>query len=212
MMLNFNQLYFIQTVASFHGFGAVSPDDWFAGSWSASRADDCNSRLFSTHQCTADHAIDPSLRSNINFLELFPVLIEARRWGALWTNKRVCVETDNTQAMSFINKGTCKNLIAMSWLREIFWLGVRHNFDLRARHLPSTRNGLADRLSRLIQSHHFSYEVLPLIRISHATGPSGQARLRRGVCKFDFEHASLTVAYLCTVLRSVQLDTHPRLT
>lgn len=156
MMLNFNQPYFIQTDASFNGFGAVSPDDWFAGSWSASRADDCNSRLFSTHWSTAGHAIDPSLRSNINFLELFPILIAARRWGALWTNKRVCVETDNTQAMSFINKGTCKNPIAMSWLREIFWLGVRHNFHLRARHLPGINNGHADRLSRLIQSPHFS--------------------------------------------------------
>ena len=46
MMLDFRQSYCIQTDASFHGIGAVSPDDWFAGSWAASPADAANSRLF----------------------------------------------------------------------------------------------------------------------------------------------------------------------
>ena len=79
------------------------------------------------------------------------ILLAARRWGPTWVNKRVCVETDNTQAMSFINKGTCKNPIAMTWLREIFWLSVRYNFHLRSRHLPGKFNHNADRLSRLLQ-------------------------------------------------------------
>lgn len=61
-------------------------------------------------------------------------------------------QTDNTQALSFINKGTCKNPIAMSWLQEIFWLSIRHNFNLYARHLPGRYNRQADRLSRLVQS------------------------------------------------------------
>ena len=109
MMLDFRQLLYIQTDAFFHSFGAVSTDDWFAGSWSASHADDLNSQLFSSHWCDVDHAIDPSLPSNINFLKLFPILIAARRWGATWTNKRFCVASDNTQTMAFINKGSCKN-------------------------------------------------------------------------------------------------------
>ena len=68
MMLDFRQSYCIQTDASFHGIGAVSPDDWFAGSWAAFPADAANSRLFPSHFCFAGRAIDPSLRSNINFL------------------------------------------------------------------------------------------------------------------------------------------------
>ena len=59
------------------------------------------------------------------------LIIAARHWGPSWTNKRICVETDNTQAMVFINKGSCKNPIPMYWLWELFWLSVRHNFHLR---------------------------------------------------------------------------------
>ena len=100
MMLDFRQPVYIQTDASLHGFGAVSPDDWFAGSWAPSPENDLYSQSLPSHWCDVGHAIDPSLRCNINYLELFPVLIAARRWGASWANKRICVETDNTQAMA----------------------------------------------------------------------------------------------------------------
>ena len=119
-------------------------------------ADAPNSRLFPSHWCFAGHAIHPSLRSNISFLELFSIFISDRRFGAVWTNKRVFLETENTQALLFINKGTCKTPIAMSWLREIFCLSVRHNFHLLERHFPCWYNRQADRLSRLIQSASFS--------------------------------------------------------
>ena len=150
MMLDFRQPVYFQTDASFHGFGAVCSDDWFAGSWSDCPAPDFRSSLFHNQHCShAGHTIDPSLRSNINYLELFPILIAVRRWGPRWLNKRICVDTDNTQTMAFINNGTCKNPIAMSWLREIFWISVRYNFHLRSRHLPGKLNQHADRLSRL---------------------------------------------------------------
>ena len=64
-------------------------------------------------------------------------------------NEHVCVETDNTLAMAFINNGSCKNSITMSWLREIFWLSIRYNFHLRSRHLPGKLNQHANQLSRL---------------------------------------------------------------
>lgn len=102
------------------------------------------------HCSHAGHALDPSLRSNINYyLELFPILIAVRRWGPRWPDKRVIVETDNTQAMAFIKNGTCRNPIAMFWLREIFWISVQYNFHLRSRLLPGKLNQHADRLSRL---------------------------------------------------------------
>ena len=102
MMFDFRQPVYIQTDASFHGFGAVSPDDWFAGSSAPSRESDLYSQSLPSHWCDDGHAIDPSLRFNINYLELFPVLIATRRWGSSWTNKRICMETDKTQAMVFL--------------------------------------------------------------------------------------------------------------
>ena len=104
------------------------------------RESDRYSQSLPSHWCDDGHAIDPSLRCNINYLELFPVVIAARHWGPSWTNKRICVETDNTQAMVFINKGSCKNPIAMYWLWELFWLSVHHNFHLCERHLAGINN------------------------------------------------------------------------
>lgn len=159
MMLDFCQPVYIQMDASFHGFGAVSPDNWFAGSWAPSQENHLYSQSLPSHWCDVGHAIDPSLRCNINYLELFPVLIATRRWGACWTNKCICVETDNTQAMAFVNKGSCENPIAMSWLRELFWLSVRHNFHIRTHHLAGINNVYADRLSHLIQSRILSNDI-----------------------------------------------------
>ena len=136
MMLDFRQPVYFQTDASFHGFGAVCSDDWFAGSWSNCPTSDFHSRFHFQHCSHAGHVIDPSLCSNINYLELFPILLAVRRWAPRWSNKRVCIETANTQVTAFINNGLCKNSIAMSWLREIFWLSVCYNFHLRSRHLP----------------------------------------------------------------------------
>ena len=108
MMLDFCRPVYIQTDASFHGFGAVSPDDWFAGSWAPSPENDIYSQSLPSHWCDVGHAIDPSLRCNINYLELFLGLIAACRWGASWANKLICVETDNTQAMALLTKALVK--------------------------------------------------------------------------------------------------------
>ena len=158
-MLDFRQPVYIQMDASFRSFGAVSPDDWFAGSWAPSRESDLYSHSLPSHWCDDSHAIDPSLRCKINYLELFLVLIVARHWGSSWTNKRICIETHNTQTMVFINKGSCKNPITMAWLWELFWLSVRHNFHLCVRHLAGINNVYVDRLSRLFQCWTLSSNI-----------------------------------------------------
>ena len=151
MMLDFRQPIFFQTDASVYGFGALCSNDWFAGSWTACPAAD-HMLLQNLHWSTAGHAIDPLLCLNIDYLGLFPILLAARRWGPKWANKCVWVETDNTQAMSFINNGTCKNPIARTWLREIFWLSIPYNFHLHSRHLPGKFNHDAAQLSHLLQN------------------------------------------------------------
>ena len=121
MMLDFRQPVYIQTDASFHGFGDVCSDNWFAGSWSDCPVPDFHSFCFHNQHCShAGQTIDPPLCSNIDYLELFPILIAVLRWGPQWLNKRVCIDTGNTQTMALINNGTCKNPFAMSWLCEIF--------------------------------------------------------------------------------------------
>ena len=150
MMLDFRQTVHVQTDASFQGFGAICSNDWVAGSWSPTRYESFLFLPSHSHWSTEGHAIDRSPLQNINYLELFPVLVAARGWGPSWINKCVSVESDNTQAVCFVNKGTCKSPPAMSWLREIFWLSIKYNFHIRSRHLPGSQNIQADALSRLL--------------------------------------------------------------
>ena len=121
--------------------------------WAPSSLEDFDLSLYPHNWCTVGHAIAgsfPSFQYYLKFLELFPVLFAARRCGPRWSNKRVCVETDNAQAMTFINKGYCKNPLVVSWLRELFWLSVRYNFHIFSRHLTGQHNIYADRLSHLL--------------------------------------------------------------
>ena len=89
----------------------VSPSQWvpttgFAGSWTACLGAEQHSLLHNQLLTNAGQAIGPSLPSNINYLELFPILIAARRLGPRGTDKRVCdASTDNTQVIAFINSG-----------------------------------------------------------------------------------------------------------
>ncbi|KAI8516940.1 hypothetical protein Bbelb_055210 [Branchiostoma belcheri] len=89
--------------------------------------------------------------SHINEKELFTILLAARRWGLLWTNKRVTVYTDSDSSACALNKGTPPppSPSFMQHIRELFWISATNNFLMTARHVKGTENTLADALSRL---------------------------------------------------------------
>ena len=138
----------LQTDSSFYGYGVFYNGEWLAGAWDEdpphvpSGIDLKNN--WEPFKCP------DAIRSNINILELIPVLIAARRFGHLWQNKRVFVYTDNSSVLSYINRATCKtSKHAMTYLRELFMISALFNFHLTARHLKGERNTIADCLSRL---------------------------------------------------------------
>ena len=59
------------------------------------------------------------------------------------------VYSDNTAAVSIINKGATKDPRVMDSLQNVFWLSAIFNFRLRALYYPGIRNTLADACSRL---------------------------------------------------------------
>ena len=142
-----------QTDASFLGFGSYFDGDWFAGNWHNSLSSNVSFSGLSHHVELSN--VPTELHKNINFLELYPVLLAARRWGPQWVNKRVVVYTDNTQTKCFVNSGTCKNMYAMEWLRELFWLSAKYNFHLSSRYLKGRDNVIADLLSRVSNGDTF---------------------------------------------------------
>ncbi len=111
------------------GGGATYNSDWFYVNW-----------------CKDYPGIAPE---HINVKELCTIVLAARRWSHIWTNKHIVVYTDNTSSMYSLNKGTSRNEKCMSMLRELFWLSAIYNFHISSKHIPGVENVVSDYLSRL---------------------------------------------------------------
>ena len=85
---------------------------------------------------------------NINVLEIWPVLVSAKRWGSSWRGAKVNILTDNTQVLQMINCGRSSSVLCMFWIRELFWLSFIYNFHLVASYISTHDNIIPDFLSR----------------------------------------------------------------
>lgn len=141
-----------QSDSSFSGFGIYFKGDYLFGSWDSATTLYAPAVAIQCHRAHFD--IPDSLRQNINYLELYPALFAARKWGSFWRDCHIVLRTDNTSVVCFINTGTCRNSEAMDVLRELFWLSVEYNFHLTARHLKGSLQHICDKLSRLAEGGH----------------------------------------------------------
>ncbi|XP_077977571.1 uncharacterized protein LOC144433135 [Glandiceps talaboti] len=114
--------------ASSTGGAGLYASDWFYTRWSADHID-------------IEHM-------HINHKELFTVLMACRRWHTYWDKRHIVVYTDNKTTMYIINSGTSRNMQAMTWIRELFWLSATSNFYITARYV-NTKENSADALSRM---------------------------------------------------------------
>ena len=128
------------------GFGALHGEDWVAGAFDFKNARALEGWL--GHHFV--YAGDVGCRSeNINVLELWPILVGVRRWGAQWRDRTVVFVTDNTQVMAALNSGRSRNKQSMAWLRLIFWASIAYNFEVKSVYINTKANTICDSLSRL---------------------------------------------------------------
>lgn len=85
---------------------------------------------------------------SIHHLEVLAILLAARLWGSQWRGLRLLVYCDNAAVVSSLNSGRVQDSILAACLRELWFLAASHEFELRAVHLSSAANRLADLLSR----------------------------------------------------------------
>ena len=127
------------TDASKEGWGAHLDEHTARGSWSL-----------------------PESKLHINHLELKAVFLALKEFRTLCYNKTVLIATDNTTVVAYINKeGGMKSgsLCALLW-RILSWC-TRQQITLRARHIPSRLNVIADKLSRLGQTIQTEWSLHP---------------------------------------------------
>ena len=122
------QLY---TDASQLGYGCYWRGHWLSGLWSK-------------HQ----------LKHDIQWKELFAILIAANAWGSQWGRKRLLVHCDNHAVVDIWHRGTSKQAALMHLVRALFFTAATYNFTLLLQHIQGVDNSIADALSRS-QFHRF---------------------------------------------------------
>lgn len=104
---------------------------------------------------------------HINYKELCAAIQGIERWAQTWTNSVVIVHTDNSVTKAIINKGRSRNPYMNCLLRKLFWLSTKHNFSVRAIHVPGLVNTLPDTISRLHEAGNWEKLCVLLRNWSH---------------------------------------------
>ena len=89
---------------------------------------------------------------SIHHLEAIAILIACCFWGSSWSGLRIIVQCDNEAVVSSLNSGCVQDPYLAICLRAIWLEAALNDFELRALHLSSSANRLADLLSRHLQS------------------------------------------------------------
>lgn len=111
------------------GFGI-----FFAGRWAHSK--------WPTHWMFSDVICD------MTFLELFPVYISLLLWHPWLSNKHILYHIDNMAVVQVLNTLTSKSTRLMNIVRKLFLLTLQHNITIKAQHIPTKLNKIADSISR----------------------------------------------------------------
>ena len=85
---------------------------------------------------------------SINILEMFAIIVSLKLWGSFFKGKRIQIFCDNESVCFCLNTGKSHNEILQSCLREVAFLAAIYEFQIRAVHLSTDCNRLADTLSR----------------------------------------------------------------
>ncbi len=107
------------------GFGGYYQGRWFASPWPP-----------------PDARLSPVL-STVRTLPAF-------LWGKNWTSRSILVHCDNEATVHCINKGRSHSLALMPLLRRLICISACDQFIITAKHIPGSKNQIADSLSRFM--------------------------------------------------------------
>ena len=108
-----------------HGFGAVMGTSWLQSPWPSEFQ-----------------------HENIDFMELFAILVATCTWGSGWSGRRVVFVTDNKPITQVWCKGTSPSVKVMGLIRKLFLFAASHDFSISLKHVFGHYNPVADALSR----------------------------------------------------------------
>ena len=86
---------------------------------------------------------------DIAVLELYPIFIAVCIFAVKIRNSRITFHCDNQAIVTIINKQTSKDPTIMQIIRPLVLTLLEHNITFKAEHIPSNKNVLCDKISRL---------------------------------------------------------------
>lgn len=107
---------------------------FFSGSWA--------------HAKWPEKRLQTDLIYDMTFLELFPVYVAILTWHSSLSNKRLLFHIDNMAVVHVLNNSTSKSKRVMAIIRELVLITLKCNITVRAQHIPTKQNSIADSISR----------------------------------------------------------------
>lgn len=117
------------TDASHLGYGCYWQGHWISRSWNRRQ-----------------------VAHDIQWKELFAVLLAAMAWDPQWSCKRLLVHCNNNAVVNIWHTGTTKHPACMHLVCTLFLTAATYNFILLMQHILGVDNSIADALS---QFHRF---------------------------------------------------------
>lgn len=84
----------------------------------------------------------------MTFLELFPVYVAMVIWHDFLANKHILFHVDNMAVVQVLNNSTSKSTRVMLIVRELVLITLQYNITIKAQHIPTKKNTIADCISR----------------------------------------------------------------
>ncbi len=107
----------------------------------------CNCSLMQLPQ----KALGDTIRGNvlqsvlsIALYEIYSVAVACHLWSHTWSRQRLTVFCGNKATVGIINRGRSASPLIMSVMHRITWLAVQNDFIIKAEHIPSLVNTIAD--------------------------------------------------------------------
>ena len=88
------------------------------------------------------------IKLHINALELLTIVVALKLWGTKLRGKKVLILCDNMSSCRLINRGFSGDEFHQTCLREVCYTAALNEFIVRAQHIRTKENRLADILSR----------------------------------------------------------------
>ena len=87
--------------------------------------------------------------TSISQLEAITVIVALKLWCTMMQGYKLVIKCDNEATVSVLNSGRASDSFLQKCARELTFLACKHEFEIRAVHIPGVENRLPDLLSRV---------------------------------------------------------------